>query len=673
MLTREAKNFAVLISRPLGPDGVGPESYGPWVDSGFSLVNPVIAESVAPRWHTCKFELDLAMLPAGANRWSDWRQHIAYDDRIAVVELSDGETSPESLLGLFAGFVVDVEASVGAASESVIVTAVSAAYRMARDLEHLVYGRYMLDQAGTSVRFYSGLPCEFNAGGRPNRHPDLHQHIAGAFPNGYRGGLPIFTADGAPGAVYWSYADIYDYLMWHYNRNETWTLNDTSMTLADYEQAEGGSSGPARTALVVSTEGMPLWSALASAAARCGWDCWERVDNQGDSQAVPTSQIRLQSRSAGTLVRLKRQPVAADGTRPLLDLEQTNLFSARIASSISSTVTAPVLAGGAQLYEMVIPLGKAWDPDDLAMPDAGIIVPSASGATPALRLHPYWERYCPGGSQFEWYGDAGRLWDANTDGFYTMAPYNLPEVDLALLAEEAEGSWAKMPYRVCTLLSRTSGNANSRRGSILQVSFDSGTTWTEISDYTLAPNRIGVRLTCENLASIVPFTVTAGPVTDNLFAKLVSAPATVKMRLICTVIGPNRNMAITTPDDGEVTRFALAQWFDRGAYGQIRRRCSDVLTNWADEADGAELELLRQKITEALRHGQIEASLPIEWPDEPIALGHRIGGIDPLGWDFGPQYPRVVGRTIFLTPDTWSMTLTLDTDRFAGVLPGGAL
>lgn len=600
----------------------------------------------------------------------DWRRLVAFDDRV------DAFTDPARAadrLALFAGFVVDTDWEFDA-NESAVFTARSNAWRLRRDRDHMVYGRRMAMRgtvAGQDVALFTGLPCVFNAGGRPNLSTSVQ--AVGAGEPGPSRGIPLFAADDADGAVWWTMATILDYLQWHYNAAETYVANAVP-SADDYAGT---------VPLVVDCEGMSLWEALGELGARGGYDIFETFSmpsNASLPNTPVTSQITVVERGTGTLRTVKHQTPAADGTRPVVDLVETDLFSTSVAENVSSCVNAPVVAGGRRLYEITIPLAKAWDPARLEVP-AGSQIVLGIVKEPQLSGEAYCRRYVVGGSSFHLYADCGRLWDANTDGRYTAAPYEAALPDVSLLCGETVDSWPLMPYRPLDCLTGPAAAFGDGKafGKYVEISFDSGTTWQRLTGTQVAPRRLAVRLDVDNLARIVKAGTTAHT-TWNLFKRLVDAPSTVLMRLTCTIAGPNRAVSagVTRPG-GSV--FDMSGFFDRGHLSEERTVASSSrfygLGLAADETESSDAERLDRAaglIADANAARFIEASIPVEWPDTPIGLGdriERIEGIDvALGTNVGPaaHYPRVVGIERNLTPETYNTVLTLDTDRKAGVV-----
>lgn len=656
--TRDVRDWRIWHRKCLAdPTAGGPAAYAPWRDIG--LFEPLeVRKQLAPRVHTAKVQL--ALTRWGEFAWK-WRELVAFDDWLAVIS---GETDPTQRRVLFQGFVVEPNWTYGQADQRCVLTCNSMAQRLAADT--VVHGRWMLSYAG-DVTHYSGLPCTFNAFGRPNRHPDLQADVSG-FASDYRAGVPVFTADNDPAAVWWTPADVFDYLMWRYNGDETWMLNYPFMPAA-----YGGSA-----AQLLGCEGMSLWAALAAAADRSGYDCYEYTANGGNGW--PVSQVWLLRKHRGAERVVRHQAPGADVT---LDLRRTNLLTANIAETVASAVTSPIVAGGRRLVEITVPLLKAWDLARLVVPAGSRIVPSPTEGQ--YMSEEYCRRYCVGGTRDNEYGDCGRLWDANSDGRYAGQPWNLSVPDVAGLADEAAGSWPRIAYRprpMITSLHFLPIDGSPEAQVRVRISLDGGAQYQglKLGDFQLLPDRLGIRLTAANLHSIVR--ESTGPddqpdlETWNLFFTLATWPMNVLILLTCCIAEPNRHVITPARRPQAGTRFTTAAWNDRGAVGEVRRRAesSPLSDQPGDTADGAELTAVAEAIQSLGEDRHIEAGLAIEWPDEDLELTDQITRIDGLGYSLAinsgaaKRYPRIVGITHLLTAETYSMQLVLDTERQMGVI-----
>lgn len=638
-------------------------SWGPWREVE-TLLPAEVSNHAAPEFPRAKFRLNI-----GATRKHVWRweNEFAHEDRVMICS-DHAKAGGRSIL--FDGFIADVDWTFDR-DESMTVTAVSPAARLALDANYIVHGRKMLDKAGT-VRWYSGLSCHFNAGGRPNMHP-IRQTDLGASLPGHSGsgsyqwskGVPVFTYDDDPAAVWWTAVDIFNYLQWRFNFAQSWVSNYI-FSIADFVHAKN-------YPVEVSIEGLNLWDALGAVADRAGYDVSENTGNDGEGK--PTHGISILRRHTGAIRVVTHQPPNNDGTFPVLDTDDTNLFSASVAETTIPAIARPFIIGGVALFEVTVELGKAW-PTALAIPSGEQADPQASPRRNAT----YYSRYCVGGSSFLSYAAAGRLWDANTDGRYSAAPYSLSVPDMAALADCDAGTWPPMPYRPAPCITELGATTrSSSRQSFVEVSFNAGSTWQPLTGCRVLPDRLAIMITQANLAQIQ---ASGGnnPYQDNLFYKLVNDAANVKVRLTCSVVSPLRQYYCPARRTTAGTVFDQGRFFAQGQAGQVRLVASssvfygqsystDEVT--AEEATG-DLRRIAQQVQNAAEDRFVEASMPIEWVDPPVRIGDVIEQVKGINYNLkvncGPRKisPRVIGYTHLLEPSNYSTQIILDTDRKAG-------
>ena len=628
-----------------------PGDYGAWTDEdGFS--DPIVSEVLAPAVSRAKFAGTLPRIDGGdpAHAWQ-WKSFFKADDRLAVVKRSDASRL------WFQGFIVDVNPSWNRSGEAVTVTCCGMAWRLKRDV--VVYGRYMLNTVTptASVEHFSGLPCDFNAGGKPNRcAAEDFEEIEG----GPAAGVAYFMADDQDGAEFWAPADVLDYLAWRYNAAETWIAN-AALSEADYART---------TRLVVSCEGLDLWTALAAVADADAYDVAERFDPDADGSK--TSAIVINRRGSGTTAVLKRLGEMYGVTLPPMDLANHDVFDATIAHNYAGCITSPVVAGGRGLVEIGIPLGQAWDPARLELEAGAEPVPENP-----VKSSQFYERYCIGGAAFAAYADVGRLWDANTDGRYSAAPTSLSVPDVAALADEAEGSWPAMAHRPLPSITCLDGGslAKENHGALVEISFDSGVTYQPLAGCRVLPDRLGIYITAPNLATI--WKKDEKPdFGANYLASLIDDASKVKVRLTCTVAAPVRSISRPAIQIASAaTAFSTGGWFDKGALGQVRDVAVssrlDSLGLSADSGDySPHLTDVAGKVQDALEAHEIEAGLAVERPDQEVHLTNVVQKLTGVEYSFqtnkgaSPVYPRVVAIQRHFNA-AWGMLVALDTDRKA--------
>ncbi|HUX16360.1 MAG TPA: hypothetical protein VMW52_07785, partial [Phycisphaerae bacterium] len=637
-----------------------------------------VIERLAPGVTSAKFLIRARPDPARTDQTPIWPwrgdRALDLDDRLAVVE--DREVNPACI---FTGFAVDADWQIGAAAGHCVVTAGANAHRLARDSAHLVYGREMeLFAAGTFAHF-SGLPTVFNAGGLGNRRATAYDLGIEGDPD--RGIFP-FTADGDPAASHWTVTEALEYLLWQLNGEETWIANPDLTDLYTAFDAPLPETN---------VDGMSLWAALAAVADRAGLDVFESFELDGAGE--PVSRIRVVARGQGTVRTIKHQAPAEDGSLTPLDLNLTNLFACQVATGTANCLTSPVVAGAAPIIEISVILQPAWDPADVDVVAADLVIDPRTVALLAATAD-YCRQYCTVGDLFAGFADVFRLWDANTDGRYSAAPYSCSIPDVALLAQilgsPAAGTWPRVPYRPLPLVSRLGcqGDVSGRSGqSLLEVCYNADEAdpddcawalWP--GGYRILPDRLGVRLTDANLAAVSH--AGAGPARwgHTFLDSLLADPGKVRLRLTCSVASPERGIAWPAARTYPGTAFATGEFVDRGGAGAVRDVAeSSVLlfpsaygTFEADGADdAADLAAMAAAIQDEHERRTIEASLPIAWPDEPIGLTDRIARIDGIDVELSTdpaRAPRVVNVTKLLRPEAYGMHLTLGSYRKAPIL-----
>jgi hypothetical protein len=639
-----------------------------------------IRQVMAPGVPTCTLELDLAAIfvATGYKKWPwDKGGFIRRDDRIRVTVPT---AAPNVLECLFNGTVLEVDWSSSMSSGTVLVTCSGLAHAYSRGTDYQIVGRQMYYYYGVGETFKSpvlatGIPCSFNAGGWPNKHP-VNADVAARVPT-LSGGLPIFTYDGDPNAQPWTALDILRYLMF----GVAW-LNEIAYPF-DAVDWTSEYVGDRPDPIVLDCEGMSIWAALGALADKAGLDIWERFFLEEDNNpGSALSMLWVQGRSAGPTKTFSRQVTGAS-----LDLDLTNLHACRVVESSTNCLTRPVLAGGAQLYEIRVELSQAWDPTLLSNPDDDISY-DAVGEVDAAST--YQKRYIPGGVDFFDYRDVGRLWIADTaaeyqnvaDGF-VLPLVRLHTIEGMNLPEENPPVWPRMRYKPLPRLTGMNlpGKCSSQYKIELQMS-EGGEVFDITAHCQVLPDRLGVRVTTPNLTSVYPVEPSDTDAQDykrfeaNLFESLLADASKVKMWLTCTVASGSRHvyrpayhasLAGTSLHTGEV--------FNRGSqggYGLITASAAGVAEVRYDERTA--LESHGNALQQAYEGATVAAQIAVEWIELGYALGDRITGITGIGeaggtyslasGGEGSRFPRIVGITFLPTAQTWCTQYHLDEDRW---------
>ena len=658
-LGSSAAGYRVWLSRlnVAGIDGaVTPAVYDDFEDTGAFIAQQVV-EQLAPGVHRAKVQLNLAQL----NCWPwDWKTYFAYDDRIRIV--SD-HVEPKDRHVAFEGFVVDVDWGFSDKDGHVFITAVGPAWRLLRDAAAIAHGQVHWKPgrsvgdglgAGPPTIQCTALPLRFNAGGMPNRHKTRDISVT----NAWRGGLGVFTGVEAWENQWWTASDAIDFILRTYNTDETWIANPAAPGDGDLNEN-----------VVVDVEGMDAWTAVAAIADRAGYDVCEQCTN--DQQGGASYQIRVVRRGGGTQRTVKHQIPDTDGLLPAFDLAKTNAFQLSIAESVASCVATPTIAGGRTINEISVILWPAWDPALLTLAAPSYICPPGCEDRDPNNL--YVQRYCLGAGPNILSNtlDVGRLWDANTDGRYSGPPYNQPTGQTQLELED----WPLMPLAARDALTAMEDHpfGGCMESIRLEIFCAGWNAWQEILEgWELVPGRLAVRLTPVNLASIQRNDFVGFDPTSNLFAYLLAGNHA-SIRLTCSVAAPQRNIVTPKRRSTSGTSFDQGAWYDRGEGGQIRKVHYSSRyrgTGHADEVDGTNwLKAIAGNLQEAMEDRTIEADIPVEWPDDEPALTDVITRIEGIEYDLAinaggaRRFPRVIARTLLLTPETYAMHVTVGTDR----------
>ena len=620
-----------------------------------------VRDPIAPNWPVAK----LILLPEAGHSW-DWGRWLRIDDRLAIV--SDHVDLADRII-LFDGYVIEGGCEFDR-NENLIVTAVGRPFRLAHDRGYQVYGRVQLSKAGDAT-LYPALPCVFNPGGRPNcggKHAQADQPDQ---PDQW-----VFCDPSNPSARLWTAIAAIEYLLLTYNADETYIANPT------FTRFERDNS----PTIQVDVDGLSLLAAIAKIGDHAGYDVSESItssDNVDDGiEGEIDHTLAVTRRGEGELVTIRHQPTR-DGVMEVLDTRRTNLFAARLAHTAASSVPAPVVLGGRDLFEITIPLYPAWAnassgdwPEGLAVVNPGNELASTSDT--------YVKRYCTIGDEHADYAEVGRLWDANSDDKYAWA--TVP--DMAALAGQAAGSWPKMPYKTRRLLTKLGASKFAAGAEVfLEYRYFEG-SWNRLTKFKHFPDRLAIYLPMVNVAEILP---PDGVVkTDDFFTKLMTGYGNVEMRLTCTVSSPHRRVLTPGQPTRTGTRFAQSAQFDKGPLGQRRTRAASSrfysknidtgrdVGPAADVIDTKSMKYVDRLAVEANRIQAInadrfiESSLTLEYiaPAAVPLAGQvrRLGGIGiNLATNAGVaiRYPRIVRRVFRL--QSGQMDLILDTDRQAVV------
>jgi hypothetical protein len=359
-----------------------------------------------------------------------------------------------------------------------------------------------------------------------------------------------------------------------------------------------------------------------------------------------------------------------------MDLTLTNMTGCSISENVTSCNVAPIVAGGAKLYEITIPLLPAWDPARLAMPADGWFDPFASAGSPNVN-NAWWNQYCKSGGLFSEYASVGRLWDANTDGLYAAPPYGqavqtIGGAGCTVNVGDAT-AWPPMPHKALPTISCQGliGTEGAKMRPFVECCLGGG--WFRVPGARILAGRLGCYIEDENLGGIHnPNSINAYGGMD-LFNALIAGP--VPMRLTCCVESPTRNIILGSRRPTAGSFFMPCEFVDRGALGQIRTQTASSSLHGLDGMgvdsidDTAKLTDVMSIVQDVQEGLAIEANLPIEWPDANLHLTNCVTQISGINYSLAVcaganlKYPRIVSIMRMLTERDWQMSIGLTTDR----------
>jgi hypothetical protein len=543
--------------------------------------------------------------------------------------VSDGGANRKAA---FQGFVVEGDWKFSAAQAGCRITCAGMTQRLLRD--QVCVGRHMLGANG-SEGLYRTLPCRFNAHGRPN----CSDKLAGTYACG-GSAARAFTYDGDPDGTYWTGFQAVVYLLAVYNRTDlgaaTWSANPT------FSAALSGDTRP----VYADCEWLSAWDALAAVCDAAGYDAWEAFTMNGDDVV---STIHVAKRDEGTLRQLRHQALPAEGPANLDDT--TNLFSASIAESVASCVTAPLIVGSAPRRSCYIRLYRAWDKkfeDQINRLERFRVI------LPADKTNNYHRYYVVGGAEHKLgYENAYRRWDANTDGRYTH-DLNLAEADVASACGFDTGTWPRMPYPPLPNTDLLGHDLPHR----FELWMDGLNGWQPTGGFQVMADRLGIYINTENLADWED---------HDMMTRLLDDP-NAAFYLACEVASPQRKVLQATRRASAGTAFTTVAAFDRGILNEnikgTAKSKDAVGAKWKEE-----YPIIAAMVQDVCEDRMVEASFELPWPEVEISLGDRLEKIEGIEYSLrsnsgaASRWPRVVGIELNLDVDSYNTQYTLSTDR----------
>ena len=388
----------------------------------------------------------------------------------------------------------------------------------------------------------TALPAIFNNGGKPNRRKQPIRYDA---PNCWAlKPIHVFTYDDDPDAEYWTYLQALRYLVmvhlpFSLDTDDTLgpgNLFDTACEGAAapyyWEQSESSIGSPTtvlsgwqqhmvRNCHSLAVDGMNLLQALNLISAESGMQFHETHSNQTQGEDLRVlSDLRFWCpgdlpTSALSLERNGSAHITSDGRlRSVSDaLTANNVNSATLQRDFGNTFGKVKVAGDRRWVAVRSLLLPLWQPsplwDDVSSANAETYVEDAASEDMPFVENTegeFFKRYNPKGEYFH-VGEnkiIGRLWGIDPAGeldptvyersqapFTNYSPWEFPGIADAVRRR-----------RVMRPLSGTN-ERNHPLGVVLEISFDSGSTWHRYETrYQLLQTRSAILLNSPNLLSI---------------------------------------------------------------------------------------------------------------------------------------------------------------------------
>lgn len=577
--------------------------------------------------------------------------------------------------------------------------------RLGRDTAAQIVGRFGRDASITdgmiadpakwvgASTLLTGMPCVFNMNGTGNCDP---VSIEVADEAGAIRKIHIFADDSRSDAIPWTYARVLRYLMHFYGRQNSPVDAEDVLHRTDDLAAhptEGREALLASDDLAYALLGRPdtlvveavsLFEALVlvSAASGVHISLHSRRRGQGVQTSwniwtVRSGKVR-DLRLATDARDVNGQPLYNTAATPAVDLfDDNNVSAVSMSWDDRHIISAAVVVGGVKRYEVQAELLPAWLPrgslDNVtaaqragakaqAMTDVQI---QAAGS--AVVADSWFRKYHRGGADFDLDWDVGRLWVLNETGAYASASFarnapfdTYPPFDFSTLSK---GPWMRRSRRLMPV----SPFANDPERVIVEVSFDSGTTWSEVSSgYVVLPDECGIWFDVANVLSIAP---NSGGDT-NLWYALIDQTFRVRVR---AMIESDERMMVgspipTAPTLMQNTRlFYAPQRFEfvRRLPADPNSQTTQAATGLLDRDDTTQMQSLARMLRWAGGSASVAGRAVIPWLDTQYDLGDRVVGIRGRGVCFAAErspsvrHACVIGKRYHLGPDRFETELLL--------------
>jgi len=441
-----------------------------------------------------------------------------------VYRRSPPDTVVDSL-PLFVGRIEGMETVIGPDGETIEILAKDFSAVLHRIT---VYGQHATGSEGTPV-FLPGLATTFNPSGQGNAAPPAT--VEGVT------GTPFGAA--APGAPWWSYAEIIHYLLSRH-------VPGGQLCRPELESLRGLTEN--RLARDLDVTGMSLLEALHCCCQEVGlaFRFVPRLTETGPAQAIVFYRngrgpsVELSCRQKGEPLRLSR----------------TNIGAMHSERHLYPVTHRYIGQGDFKVYEATFALVEAWDP---ALQGTDYSLFSAS-------TNP----------QFHQVKDVYRKWCLNEAGDYTLAPFNQgPAYDFSAVFGGAGYVRRRRRFRP-TLSTDTQGRS---LGYFLEVSFNGGTQWwpylhafnnlLDECGIWLSSDQLDVDTWAAALNGMLRFRITASVISDERLTcvvadgpvgsaapvvdHLLTLPRRFKYRQVSpqSILAPKDSAGTGTPDEAD--------------------------------------------------------------------------------------------------------------------------
>lgn len=706
-LSERAERLLVLVET----------SYG----SGDFQVDPRLrAEEVWQRSDTNVSRARIAVQVTDAVDGEEIRRLYHPDRRVAICT---EDPDPLARAFLFEGYppvqVSRWDGRVGREGEAYVFEAEHVWERFSRARQAAVYGRRMRSgliedglvsepQAYASAsEHYTVQPCIFNPDSEANRAVEPLRIVR---PGESDRLVHIFAPDGAAG-VKWTYAAALRYLVWFHLMTEGPVFEGNIFDATNDLVAGVPGEATAMRAMLerecesLNCEATSLTEALGLLGAAAGVHVTAETVNVAGR---PKTQLRVWSCRDGAARKLylvrgghygDGVPMYDTSTRSVSEiLRDNNTYRGDVTWDHRRIANHAVVLGGVKRYEVTVPLVPGWQPtacldnvepaDRTACKIQALTPDDVKTLGELVLFYEWYRRYHRDGPEHFAHADVGRLWVLNEDGAFDGATYNrhapfdaYGPFDLtgAIAADEMPaGGWLRRPRTLEKALSV--GSDGRSLGVVVEVSFDSGVTWSVPSGrIEVLEDRAGILFACDNPTQIVPPGVLPG--SNNMWYALIDQAF--RVRVTAVIEGDDRLTARFGPEGLASPTMQVNTVLVRRPSALLfasRSRGSSLLypdyeAGEDERDDSVAAESLAEWLARTRQDRQVRVSPAIPWIETGYGIGDRITEIagrcvrfaTTVGAEAG--YPAVTERRYVLQDGRYETILTLS----ATELPEGVL